>query len=78
MKCVYYAKVWFFIEDKTNVTELFLTADSYTAAVQQIEESFKNDLCAFQLYCIDSDYVYLDDLDDWLDEARGIFGGTNG
>lgn len=75
MKYVYYAKVWFFIEDKTETTQLFLTAESYADAAQKIEESFRKDLCAFQLYCIDSDFVYLEDIDDWIDEVQEIFGG---
>lgn len=76
MNYVFYAKVYYFgLENETRSTELFLIANNYAEAAAQIENSFSNELVCVNLYCFDSDMVYVDDIADYLKEARGVFNG---
>ena len=75
MKYVFYAKVWYHGLDNEEVpTELFTIANNYAEAAAQIEDSYSNCLVGFNLYCFDSDVIYVDDIEDYLKEARNTFG----
>lgn len=76
MNYVFYAKVHYYgIENELRSTELFTIANNYAEAAAQIENSFSNELISFSLYCFDSNMVYVDDIADYLKEARGVFNG---
>ena len=76
MNYVFYAKVHYYgIENELRSTELFLIANNYAEAAAQIENSYSDCLVSFSLYCFDSDMVYVDDIADYLKEARGVFNG---
>lgn len=75
MNYVFYAKVWYpGLNNEVTSTELFTIANNYAEAAAQIENSYSDCLVSFSLYCFDSNMVYVDDIEDYLKEARNIFG----
>lgn len=76
MNYVFYAKIHYYgIENELRSTELFTIANNYAEAAAQIENSYSDCLVSFSLYCFNSDMVYVDDIADYLKEARGVFNG---
>ena len=74
MKYVFYARVWSLdLDNEVTSDELFTIANNYAEAAAQIEDSYSNCLISFNLYCFDSSAIYVDDIEDYLKEARNIF-----
>lgn len=75
MSYVFYAKVKKYGNGGENyVDELFTIADSYTAAARDIENRFNTDLLGLSLYCFDSDVIHIQDINEYIKEAREIVG----
>lgn len=75
MNYVFYAKVWSLdLDNEITSDELFTIANNYAEAAAQIENSYSNCLISFNLYCFDSSVIYVDDIEDYLKEARNTFG----
>jgi len=75
MSYVFYAKVKGCHSDGENYFDELLTiADSYTAAARDIENRFNTDLLGFSLYCFDSDVIHIQDINEYVKEARAIVG----
>ena len=76
MNWVFYVKVWYLsIGDKIETDELFTIANNYAEVAEQMENYFKEDLVSFQAYGLDGAFVFVDDIADYLDEARRTFKG---
>ena len=73
MNYVYYVKVWFGFCGNIKTCELFTLANNYAEVGAQMEESFKEDLLSYQAYGFDADLVYVEDIPDFLAEARETF-----
>ena len=74
MNYVFYAKVWYLgLDNEVISDELFTIANNYAEAAAQIENSFGTDLISFNLISFDSNMVYVEDIEDYLKEARDIF-----
>ena len=77
MEYPFYVKVFW---DDTNAdkivnTELFTRANNFTEVAEQIENSFKEKLIGFNVCTVDSfaNFIYVEDLEDYLKDARGLF-----
>ena len=76
MDYVHYAKIWFSdFQEPVGMksVEVFLIANNYAEAATKIEEAFKETLISYQIYAIDADMVYVEDIQVYLDEAREMF-----
>lgn len=74
MNYVFYAKIHYYgIENEPKSTELFTIANNYAEAATQIENSYSDCLMSFSLYCFDNNMLYVDEIADYLKEARGVF-----
>lgn len=76
MNWAYYVKVYYRnpMTDKIMTTELFTIANSYAEVAEQIENKY-NTLVGFSAHELDATALYIEDIDDYLEEARGVFNG---
>lgn len=76
MNWVHYVKVHYLdLDNKIVATEFFTIANNYAEATARIEEEYGDTLIAYSIYALDASVLYVEDIDDYLKEARGIFNG---
>ncbi len=77
MNWVYYVKVYYLnpTTDKTMTTEFFTIANNYAAVAEQVQNKYDNVLIGFSTHELDTTALYVDDIEDFLNESREIFNG---
>jgi hypothetical protein len=74
MNYVFYAKVKGCCGGDNYTDEIFTVANNFTEAANQIEDRYGTELLGFSLYCFDSDVIHVQDIEEYLKEARETVG----
>lgn len=74
MENVYYVKAWYYdLDDKLQTEEAFLIANNYCNVADKIEKTYGNCLVGYRAFAFDANMIYVADIEEYLNEARGIF-----
>ena len=74
MENVYYVKAWFYdLDDKVQTEEAFLIANNYCNVADKVEKTYGNCLIGYRAFAFAANMIYVADIEEYLNEARGIF-----
>ncbi len=74
MKNLYYVKVSYYEENySTNIDEIMFVAENYAKAAEKVENIYGDTLLGFSIYAFEDDVIFVDEIEDMLKEARGVF-----